>query len=458
MTTNKSYPHILSKLISTPMMIQEEALLQMIDIVNGVRDIEAVRTKLSERLPGTEVAGVREGVAHIPISGPIFPKANLFTQISGATSVSSLALDLQTAIDNDEVESIILDIDSPGGAVTGINEMANIIRSSTEKKDITAYVNGSASSAAYWLASAANEVVIDATARVGSIGVVVAYPNSKDEESVEIWNTASPNKRIDISTDKGKNVIVKELDALADVFITSVAEFRNTTPGDVVANFGKGAVLIGKNAVDVGMADRLGSFEGLLAEKSNINNDGGFIMDEDKVVDQKAAPLTADSIKASDPDVYESIMNLGKEEGKASVQNVVDSKDSEISNLLDTITASDERLKALEKIEVIRAEREMKVVAEGVVTKSLTSSMIPSRLHEKIHATLSYGQFVSEGKLNVADFSEFVATEIIDWETNLNDDTVQGFGSAPKSVDNEAMGNVDDLVNRMTSSAGQTIQ
>lgn len=453
MNREKGYPRILSKLLSEPFLIQEDYLTKMIDIVNGIRDIDAVQTKLASKLPGTEQAGVRDGVALIPVSGPIFPKANLFTQISGATSISSLARDFQVALDDDEVSSIVLDIDSPGGAVTGINEMSDIIRAAGEKKDVTAYVSGTGASAAYWLASAASEVVIDATARVGSIGVVVAYPSAKDEESVELWNTASPNKRVDVSTDEGKKVVVSELDALADVFITAVANHRNVSTGTVVSDFGKGGVLVGQNAVDVGMADRLGSLEGLIAEKSNSNiDDGGFIMAEENVV------ITADSLKASDPSVYEAIMELGKKEGAASADKLVASKDSKISELKEVLASSDERLAALEKIEVLRSEREMKAVAESIVTSSLTSSMVPARLHEKIQATLGYGKFAVEGKLDAAGYTEFVATEIADWESNLVDDTVQGFGTAPVDLGGTQSSNVDDIVNRMAGSAGQTIQ
>lgn len=448
------HTRILSKLVNEPWLIEPTYLTKMIEIAKGYGDIEAVQTKLSQQLPETEKALVRDGVAHIPVRGPIFPRANLFTAISGATSVSSLARDFQVALDDDEVSSIILDIDSPGGAVTGINEMADIIRAASDKKDVSAYVSGTAASAAYWLASAAKEVVLDATARVGSIGVVIAYPSGKDEDSVELWNTASPNKRIDISTDKGKQVVVQELDALADVFINTVADHRGTTPGDVVANFGKGSVLVGKNAVDVGMADRLGSFEGLLAEKSNINiNDGGFVMADEKIV------ITAGSLKASDPDVHEAIMSLGREEGLASAKKVVDSKDSEILELKEKIASSDDRLKALEKIEVIRAEREMKAVAGDIVSAALSASAVPVRLHEKIRATLDHGKFVPDGKLDHKAFSEHVMGEVKDWEDNLADDTVQGFGATHQTpTGNEAPSNVDDMVNRMAGHAGQTIQ
>jgi len=457
MADKLNHPRIMSRLINEPWLIQEDYLVKMIEIAKGYGDVGAVETKRSRPLEQTAQAFVRDGVAHIPVMGPIFPRANIFTEISGGVSISTLAKDFQVALDDPDVSSIILDIDSPGGAVTGTNEMADIIRAAGAQKDVTAYVSGTAASGGYWLASSAPEVVIDATARVGGIGVVVAYPGKTEEDSVEIWNSASPNKRIDVSTEEGKKVVLTELNAIADVFIGSVAKFRGVLPDKVISSFGKGSVLVGQNAVDVGMADRLGSFESLLAEKSILNvniNDGGFIMAEGKI------EITADSLKTSDPDVFESIKTLGREEGVASAKKVVDSKDSEIIGLKEKITSQDNRLVTLEKVEVLRTEREMKSVAGATVSAALAASTIPTRLHERIRATLGHGKFVVDGQLDNKAYSEHVMAEVKDWEDNLTQESVvQGFGSTNQTpVEGSDPANVDAIVTRMAASAGQTIQ
>ncbi|KEZ65412.1 hypothetical protein C5I_0136090, partial [Pseudomonas syringae pv. syringae FF5] len=111
---------------------------------------------------------VRNGVAIIPVVGPVFRYANLFTEISGATSTQVLATDLQSALDDPSIKSIILNIDSPGGVAAGINELADQIHAGRARKRIVAYVGGTGASAAYWLASAASEIVIDETALLGS--------------------------------------------------------------------------------------------------------------------------------------------------------------------------------------------------------------------------------------------------------------------------------------------------
>jgi len=266
----KKYDRIFAQLFNRPWLVTQEMMLTMIEIANREVDIEAVQARFSQPLVNTERATVRDGVAIIPVSGPIFPKANLMTEYCGATSVESVARDLTVAMEDDEVNSIILNVDSPGGHVTGINELANMIRSYSADKPIHGYSGGTAASAGYWLLSACSDVTIDATARVGSIGVVVGLPPKEEGGTVEIVNTASPNKRVDYTTKEGKAVVVEELDALAGVFISSIAEFRGVTESVVTKDFGKGGILVGSDAVKVGMADRIGSFEELLSEKEEI--------------------------------------------------------------------------------------------------------------------------------------------------------------------------------------------
>ena len=120
-------------------------------------DPEALEARLGRPLDNTRAVSIRDGVAVIPITGPIMRYANLFTRISGATSTQELATDLQTALDSPQVRAIVLNIDSPGGEASGINELADMIHASRGKKPIKAYVGGTGASAAYWIASAADE-------------------------------------------------------------------------------------------------------------------------------------------------------------------------------------------------------------------------------------------------------------------------------------------------------------
>lgn len=257
---------------SRPWLIEPAALETILAIANGMGDPEALQTKLGKPLENTRTVRMVDGVAVIPVTGPIFRYANLFTEISGATSTQVLATDIRAALDNPYVSGIVLDINSPGGEATGINELAGQVRAGTRQKPITAYAGGTMASAAYWIGAAATDVVADATAIVGSIGVVMSYLDTtkRDEKSdvrrVEIVSSSSPDKRLDPNSDMGRAKVQSMVDALGEVFITSVAKFRGTTADKVKSDFGRGGVLVGAEAKAAGMVDRIGSLDTVIAE------------------------------------------------------------------------------------------------------------------------------------------------------------------------------------------------
>jgi ClpP class serine protease len=85
---------------------------------------------------------MREGVAIIPVAGLTFRYANLFTDISGVSSIESLARDLRLAMESDNVRAIVLDVDSSGGQMTGIGEFAQMVRDASKVKPVATYVGG----------------------------------------------------------------------------------------------------------------------------------------------------------------------------------------------------------------------------------------------------------------------------------------------------------------------------
>lgn len=257
---------------SRPWLIEPAALETILAIANGMGDPEALQTKLGKSLENTRTVRMVDGVAVVPVTGPIFRYANLFTEISGATSTQVLATDIRTALDNPYVSGIVLDINSPGGEATGINELAGQVRAGARQKPIVAYAGGTMASAAYWIGAAATDVVADATAIVGSIGVVMSYLDTtkRDEKSdvrrVEIVSSSSPDKRLDPNTDMGRAKVQAMVDALGEVFINAVAKFRGTTADKVKSDFGRGGVLVGTEAKAAGMVDRIGSLDTVIAE------------------------------------------------------------------------------------------------------------------------------------------------------------------------------------------------
>ncbi|WP_295590709.1 S49 family peptidase [uncultured Lamprocystis sp.] len=250
-----------------PWLIEASAMQQLICIASRLNDSpEAVATRLGRPLDNARTVQTHGRTAVIPIQGPIFRYANLFTEVSGATSLEILARDFQAALDSPTVSRIVLSIDSPGGQSCGIAEFARQIRAST--KPVTAYVGDLAASAAYWIASAADEIVASPTAILGSIGVVMTYrppvERPGEKPTVEIVSSQSPLKRVAPDTPSGRGEAQRLVDQLAEVFVADVAAARRVSQETVLADFGQGGMLIGQYAVAARMADRIASLQSLL--------------------------------------------------------------------------------------------------------------------------------------------------------------------------------------------------
>lgn len=286
-------------------------------IFHVAQDKQSYRTFLPSE--GTALNGSVNGTvfgstAVIPLVGPIFPRANMMTEMSGAVSASQFISDVRAAVEDPSITSIILNMDSPGGAITGIAEAANYIYAARQTKPICAYVFGQAASAAYWIASAASEIVLFTTSMVGSIGVVSSFTDASAKEEktgirqVEIVSTQSPFKRADVKTEAGKAHIQQSVDALAEVFIGAVAQYRGTSVENVMQNFGQGGMVIGEEAVRLGMADRIATMNDLL--DANIESQSSFsttFIEGDRMDPEK--------LKAEHPALFAAIMAEGTTAG-----------------------------------------------------------------------------------------------------------------------------------------------
>lgn len=266
------HPRIMEAICAEPWAITESALRQIAAIAQGSSDMHAVALKRAERLQNAERAGVRDGVAVIGVTGPVFRYANLFTEMSGATALAELARDLQVAVEDPSVRAILLNMDTPGGQATGIAEFSAAIRAATERKPVWAYVGDMAASAGYWMATGASRIVSSRTGTVGSVGALLTVDVRKDDNRVEIVSSQSPNKRADVTTEAGRAQVQQWVDALAGVFIADVAKHRGTTEANVLETYGQGGIVFAPDALKVGMVDALGSFESTLAELSRTTS------------------------------------------------------------------------------------------------------------------------------------------------------------------------------------------
>lgn len=254
-----------------PWAIVENELHKIVAIATRSSEIEALASKQGALLQNTRKVEIRDGIAIIPITGSIFRYANMFTEISGATSTQILSLDFNSALNNPDVKGILFDIDSGGGQANGISELSSMIYKARGKKPIKAYIGGSGASAAYWIASSADEVIINDTGIAGSIGAMLSFEDDKAKKEAEgikevkIISSISPHK----NSDEGLQSLV---DSLGNIFVENVARNRGVSTQDVLSNYGKGGLFVGKEAVTAGLVDRVGTFEEVLASFGTANS------------------------------------------------------------------------------------------------------------------------------------------------------------------------------------------
>ena len=252
--------------------MEESALNKYLSIYDNAALHEAINKYAGQVDYKTYEVTYHGGVGVIHISGIISRHADMLASFlgMGSAAIENIAKDFQSLLDNEEIKSIILDFDTPGGAITGVNELAEIIYNARGIKPIKAYVTGLACSAGYFLAAACDEIIIDEMGQVGSIGVMRVVSKS-NEKSVIFKSSQSPMKNIEAESELGKAEYQAKVDYLASIFIDKVAKYRGITSDEVINRGNKGGVLVGAVAVTAGLADRLGSMDQLIIELNNIN-------------------------------------------------------------------------------------------------------------------------------------------------------------------------------------------
>lgn len=208
-----------------------------------------------------------EGIAVLPLQGAIAPKMNLMTDISGGTSTQAFGAAFQAAVDDSNVSAIVFDVDSPGGSVYGLEELAAQIQDAKGRKPIVAQVYPMAGSAAYWITSQADEIVVSPSGEVGSIGIIARHMDmskAAENEGVKVtYMTTSKYKgetnEFEPLSDEAKDYHMSVMREYHEKFVAAVAQGRRVSSARVEDHFGQGRMVTASQAISRGMADRTGT-------------------------------------------------------------------------------------------------------------------------------------------------------------------------------------------------------
>jgi len=235
-----------------------------------IAKIFEVNTDSLDKLAAIEItkskptAVIKNGVATINIHGLLMKNPPSWLAFFGieTTDYNRLREQIAEAVDNKEVDSIVLHVDSPGGTVAGVSESAEAIAVANKTKTVSAYIEDLGASGAYYLASQAGTISANPNAEVGSIGVYTVYGDySKmaEDEGVKIHVIRSgEHKGMGVIgapiTDEQIEAVQEVVNAMAGNFISAVSAGRKMQP-DNVKKIATGRVWIAKDAKKIGLID-----------------------------------------------------------------------------------------------------------------------------------------------------------------------------------------------------------
>jgi signal peptide peptidase SppA len=276
---------LLSEFLTTPWALMPERLQAMAGVLTrwsagepptdeAMFQIQSERV-LRDTRKQMAAAHAGSGIAVLPLYGVVTQRGNMVDDISGpgSTSTQQFTSALRQVLADDTVGQILIDIDSPGGSVYGVAELASEIVKARAQKPVVAVANSLAASAAYWIGCSASEFYVTPGGEVGSIGVWQAhfdYSKALEEEGVKTTLVSAGKFKVEgnpyLPLDPEAQAFMQSrVDDYYNAFIQAVAVGRGVTVDDVRNGMGEGRVLGADAALAQRMVDGIASFDDVLA-------------------------------------------------------------------------------------------------------------------------------------------------------------------------------------------------
>jgi signal peptide peptidase SppA len=273
----KRYDRIISQCMQAPWAILPEKLAQIKSfLLSKQTAIEAFDPQESavgieaKARPSTSVKG---SVAVMNLFGVLAPRMDMMEEMSGGTSTEKFGKAFSALVSDPSIKAIVINVDSPGGNVYGTQELAEIIFEARAQKHIVAIANHMAASAAYWVASAADEFVVTPSGEVGSIGVISVHEDWSEAYAkagvkptlIKAGEFKYEGNYFEPLSDDAKAAMQAKVDTYYDAFVGTVARNRGVTAKVVKSTFGQGRMMTASDAKAAGMVDRIDTLDGVLS-------------------------------------------------------------------------------------------------------------------------------------------------------------------------------------------------
>lgn len=288
-----NYPHLATRLFNTPIAITpDKAEIVMASLADRFGIAHLFRAgRPSALMPGdigdddigqadlVRYYDVVDGIAVIPVQGTLVQKLGCMRPWSGMTGYDSIRINVLQALSDEDVEAIILDIDSPGGEVAGCFDLVDTIYRARGAKPIWAICSEIAYSAAYAIASACDHITVPRTGGTGSVGVIcmhVDFSKALDEAGITVSIIQYGARKADGAevlplSKEARQRFQADIDTMGDLFVQTVARNRELTPEAVKST--DASTFLGQKGVAIGFADAVmapdAAFRALLKQLKN---------------------------------------------------------------------------------------------------------------------------------------------------------------------------------------------
>lgn len=237
----------------------------------GEFSAEDIKARIGD--PEEPTPTTRGAIAVLPLRGVIAHRMGGMDEMSGGMSTERFSKMFRAALANEQVGTIVLDVDSPGGTVQGVPELAVELLAARGQKKIVAVANAFMCSAAYWLAAAADEIVVTPSGLVGSIGVYTAHEDlsaALEQQGIKVTLISAGKHKVDGNpfepiSDDHRAFAQARVDDFYNQFVKAVASGRGVSPSAVRNGYGEGRVLSAKDAKAAGLVDRIATMDETLA-------------------------------------------------------------------------------------------------------------------------------------------------------------------------------------------------
>jgi len=350
------------KLSNQPLMITRDFAEALIST-----DLESLKKEAVLYMPDnslTEMAN-QNSTAIIQVHGPLSQNADFWAWWSGGTSYDTIRKLYNDALQDDQIDLILFDVNSPGGVVAGVFDLVDEIYESRGKKRTISFINEMAYSAAYAIASATDEIYIPRTGGVGSIGVISMHTDRSQYDKklgVKYTSIFSGEKKNDYSShnplsERAFKEAKAEVNEIFDLFTETVARNRGISVKKVKAM--EAGTYQGENAIAAGLVDAVKSYKQiflqggtkmtLLEKITNAFKDAkpeeiekemvsfGYVLKEGTVTKQEVDIKLADQAKTNAAEAVKAIE-------KAKVEGADDAKKTAVSILELCAVAGNEKL------------------------------------------------------------------------------------------------------------------